>query len=201
MSSNSATTAKCQLPSLTPTSGPHVNERISGILLGSARSAAANSSTCSVVVPSFHRKHSTCRIMGRHGISGPLRALGAAAPRAEWQDERPMDIPAPSPTVEVRLTVNGVASAVDVEARTLLVHLMRANLRLTGTHVGCDTSNCGACTVLLDGMSVKSCTVLAAQADGGDVTTIEGLAGPDGTMSPVQEGFHQEHGLQCGYCT
>jgi aerobic carbon-monoxide dehydrogenase small subunit len=108
---------------------------------------------------------------------------------------------APSPTATVRLTVNGLDHEHTVEARTLLVHHLREDLRLTGTHVGCDTSNCGACTVLLDGMSVKSCTVLAVQADGCAVTTVEGLAGPGGELTAVQEGFHQEHGLQCGYCT
>ncbi len=100
----------------------------------------------------------------------------------------------------VRLTVNGQEQQHDVEPRTLLVHYLRDTLGLTGTHVGCDTSQCGACTVLLDGRSVKSCTVLAVQADGGAITTIEGLAS-NGTMHPVQEGFRQEHGLQCGFCT
>ena len=100
----------------------------------------------------------------------------------------------------VRLTVNGQEQHHDVEPRTLLVHYLRDTLGLTGTHVGCDTSQCGACTVLMDGRSVKSCTVLAVQADGGAITTIEGLAS-NGTMHPVQEGFRQEHGLQCGFCT
>jgi aerobic carbon-monoxide dehydrogenase small subunit len=108
---------------------------------------------------------------------------------------------APARTVRVRLRTNGVESTHDVEARLLLVQHLRENLGLTGTHVGCDTSNCGACTVLLDGAPVKSCTVLAAQADGATVTTVEGLAGPGGELTPVQEGFRQEHGLQCGYCT
>jgi carbon-monoxide dehydrogenase small subunit len=103
--------------------------------------------------------------------------------------------------VEVSLTVNGRPSDHTVDARTLLVHHLRENLRLTGTHVGCDTSNCGACTVILDGQSVKSCTLLAVQADGGDVTTVEGLSGPHDGYSAVQEGFRQCHGLQCGYCT
>ncbi len=101
----------------------------------------------------------------------------------------------------VGLTVNGRDRTAEVEARLLLVHLLREKLRLTGTHVGCDTSNCGACTVLLDGEAAKSCTVLAVQADGCSVTTIEGLSGPFEGRSAVQEGFHQEHGLQCGYCT
>jgi carbon-monoxide dehydrogenase small subunit len=103
--------------------------------------------------------------------------------------------------VEIALTVNDVQVRATVEARLLLVHLLREHLRLTGTHVGCDTSNCGACTVLLDGESVKSCTVLAAQADGHAVTTIEGITGPFDGFSAVQEGFRQCHGLQCGYCT
>lgn len=101
---------------------------------------------------------------------------------------------------QVSITVNGRATAHDVEARTLLVHYLRDTLGLTGTHVGCDTSQCGACTVLLDGRAVKSCTVLAAQADGSSLTTIEGLT-KDGVLHAVQEGFWQEHGLQCGFCT
>ncbi len=101
---------------------------------------------------------------------------------------------------QVSITVNGRATAHDVEARTLLVHYLRDTLGLTGTHVGCDTSQCGACTVLLDGRAVKACTVLAAQADGSSLTTIEGLA-KDGVLHAVQEGFWQEHGLQCGFCT
>ena len=102
--------------------------------------------------------------------------------------------------VGIRLSVNGATHEDAVEARLLLVHYLRDTLRLTGTHVGCDTSQCGACTVLLDGKSVKACTVLAVQADGAEITTIEGVA-RDGTMHPVQEAFHQEHGLQCGFCT
>ena len=101
---------------------------------------------------------------------------------------------------EISVTVNGEPQRHEVESRTLLVHYLRDVLGLTGTHVGCDTSQCGACTVLLDGRSVKSCTVLAVQADGAAVTTIEGVAS-NGTMHPVQEGFRQEHGLQCGFCT
>lgn len=106
-----------------------------------------------------------------------------------------------STTVPVSVTVNGSTKSTEVEARTLLVHFLRDDLGLTGTHVGCDTSNCGACTVLLDGRAVKSCTVLAVQADGCDVQTVESLAPPEGPLSVVQEGFRQEHGLQCGYCT
>ena len=102
---------------------------------------------------------------------------------------------------DVALTVNGRAVAVSVEDRTLLIHFLREQLRLTGSHVGCDTSNCGACTVHLDGDAVKSCTVLAVQAHGCAVTTIEGINGPFDGRSAVQEGFRQCHGLQCGYCT
>jgi carbon-monoxide dehydrogenase small subunit len=104
--------------------------------------------------------------------------------------------------VPVQVTVNGVPRTATVAARTLLVHFLRDHLRLTGTHVGCDTTQCGACTVALDGVAVKSCTVLAAQADGHEVTTIEGLAadGPDG-LHPIQRAFQEEHALQCGYCT
>jgi carbon-monoxide dehydrogenase small subunit len=101
---------------------------------------------------------------------------------------------------EIQVSVNGTVHRDDVEPRLLLVHYLRETLGLTGTHVGCDTSQCGACTVLLDGRSVKSCTVLAVQADGAAVTTIEGLA-PAGAMHPLQEAFHAEHGLQCGFCT
>jgi carbon-monoxide dehydrogenase small subunit len=100
----------------------------------------------------------------------------------------------------VSLTVNGVPRSQEVEPRLLLVHLLRDHLGLTGTHVGCDTSNCGACTVHLDGDAVKSCTVLAVQADGAEVTTIEGL-GSESDLHPMQEAFWEHHGLQCGYCT
>ena len=102
--------------------------------------------------------------------------------------------------VPIRVTVNGQLHAGDVEPRQLLVHFLRDTLGLTGTHVGCDTSNCGACTVHLDGDAVKSCTVLAVQADGGEVTTIEGM-GSEGDLHPMQEAFWANHGLQCGYCT
>jgi carbon-monoxide dehydrogenase small subunit len=101
---------------------------------------------------------------------------------------------------KVRVTVNGTPQEAEVESRLLLVHFLRDVLRLTGTHVGCDTTHCGACTVLLDGVPVKSCTVLAVQADGREVMTVEGLE-KDGQLHPIQDGFFQEHGLQCGYCT
>jgi len=100
----------------------------------------------------------------------------------------------------VSVTVNGDAREAEVEPRTLLVYFLRETLGLTGTNVGCDTSSCGACTVLLDGESVKSCTLLAVQAEGREVTTIEGMA-TDGEMHPIQDAFHRNHGLQCGYCT
>jgi carbon-monoxide dehydrogenase small subunit len=103
--------------------------------------------------------------------------------------------------MEISVTVNGERHTSDVEPRLLLVHYVRSVLGLTGTNVGCDTSSCGACTVLVDGESVKSCTMLAAQADGTDVTTIEGLAPSADEMHPVQEAFREHHGLQCGYCT
>jgi carbon-monoxide dehydrogenase small subunit len=104
------------------------------------------------------------------------------------------------PVTHVSVTVNGAMREADVEPRTLLVYFLREILGLTGTNVGCDTSSCGACTVLLDGESVKSCTLLAAQADGRELTTIEGLAEGD-ELHPLQESFHRHHGLQCGYCT
>jgi carbon-monoxide dehydrogenase small subunit len=103
--------------------------------------------------------------------------------------------------MQITLKVNGTEESHDVEARTLLVHFLRDAVGLTGTNVGCDTTSCGACTVLMDGVSVKSCTVFAAQADGAEVTTIEGLALPDGRLNPVQQAFQDHHGLQCGYCT
>ena len=102
--------------------------------------------------------------------------------------------------VAIEVTVNGQQHQAEVEPRLLLVHFLRDNLGLTGTHVGCDTSQCGACVVDLNGDAVKSCTVLAAQADGGEIMTIEGLA-TDGQLHPIQEGFWEMHGLQCGYCT
>ena len=102
--------------------------------------------------------------------------------------------------MRISLTVNGAAEELDVEPRLLLVHLVRDRLGLTGTNVGCDSTSCGACTVLLDGESVKSCTVLAVQADGGEVTTIEGLSA-EGGLTPLQAAFQRHHALQCGYCT
>ena len=106
-----------------------------------------------------------------------------------------------SPMRRVTLAVNGRKRTAEVEDRDLLVDLLREKLRLTGTHVGCDTSQCGACTVLLNGAAVKSCSMFAAQAEGAKVTTIEGLAKADGPLHPIQQAFHEEHGLQCGFCT
>ena len=103
--------------------------------------------------------------------------------------------------MNVKLTVNGSEVEVPAEPRTLLIHLLREHLDLTGPHIGCDTGHCGACTVDLDGRSVKSCMVFAAQADGAAVTTIEGIAGADGALHPLQDAFREHHGLQCGYCT
>ena len=102
---------------------------------------------------------------------------------------------------EIQMTVNGKAVRGTVEGRTLLVNFLREDLRLTGTHVGCDTSQCGACTVHVNGVSVKACTMLAAEADGADVRTIEGIAAADGTLSNLQQAFQDHHGLQCGFCT
>ena len=101
---------------------------------------------------------------------------------------------------QISVTVNGEVQTQEVEARTLLVHFIREDLDLTGTHIGCDTTHCGACTVLLDGQAVKSCTVFAVQADGKQLQTIEGMA-QNGSLHPLQEGFWEKHGLQCGYCT
>jgi len=104
-------------------------------------------------------------------------------------------------TVEIRVTVNGVEHKHDVEPRTLLVQYVREHLGLTGTNIGCDTSSCGACSLHVDGEAVKSCTMLAVQADGSSITTIEGMAGKDGSLHPMQKAFMENHGLQCGYCT
>jgi len=102
--------------------------------------------------------------------------------------------------VAIKVNVNGVERAGEVEPRLLLVHFLRETLRLTGTHIGCDTSHCGACTVVMDGRAIKSCTAFAVQADGRNIMTVEGLE-QDGKLHPLQDGFYQEHGLQCGYCT
>src|SRR6202171_6558244 len=104
-------------------------------------------------------------------------------------------------SVPLTLTVNGAAVSEEVDPRTLLVEFIRNNLRLTGTHVGCDTGQCGACAVLIDGVAVKSCTILAVQAGGSTLGTIEGLAAPDGKLHPMQEAFKDCHGLRCGFCT
>ena len=104
-------------------------------------------------------------------------------------------------TVKVSMTVNGKPASAEVEERTLLVSFIRDHLRLTGTHVGCDTAQCGACTIHMNGRAVKSCNLLAMQAEGADLVTIEGIAKADGTLHPMQEAFRQHHGLQCGFCT
>jgi aerobic carbon-monoxide dehydrogenase small subunit len=101
---------------------------------------------------------------------------------------------------QITITVNGTAHTLEVEPRMLLVHLIRETLNLTGTHIGCDTTSCGACTILMDGKSVKSCTILAVQANGKSITTIEGVS-TEGAMNPLQEGFKENHGLHCGFCT
>jgi aerobic carbon-monoxide dehydrogenase small subunit len=103
--------------------------------------------------------------------------------------------------MKISMTVNGKPVSAEVETRTLLVAFIRENLRLTGTHVGCDTSQCGACTIHMNGQAVKSCNILAMQAEGADILTIEGLAKADGTLHPMQEAFREHHGLQCGFCT
>ena len=105
-----------------------------------------------------------------------------------------------SATVPIKVTVNGVEHSADIEPRLLLVHFLRETLRLTGTHIGCDTSHCGACTVVMDGHAIKSCNAFAVQADGRSIMTVEGLE-QDGKLHPIQDGFFQEHGLQCGFCT
>ncbi len=115
-------------------------------------------------------------------------------------EEVPATTDATVPVRRVTVTLNGERRAADVEPRLLLAHLLRQGFKLTGTHTGCDTTNCGACTVLVDGLPVKSCTMLAVQADGHEVTTVEGLAGAS-ELHPLQEGFKDEHGLQCGFCT
>jgi carbon-monoxide dehydrogenase small subunit len=104
-------------------------------------------------------------------------------------------------TKTINVTVNGTQHTLEVEPRLLLVHMIRESLSITGTHIGCDTSSCGACTILLDGKSIKSCTVLAVQANGKSITTIEGLAPEGGPLHPLQEGFKENHGLHCGFCT
>jgi carbon-monoxide dehydrogenase small subunit len=104
------------------------------------------------------------------------------------------------PKRRIRVTVNGVTKFAEVEPRLLLAHLLRQGFKLTGTHTGCDTTNCGACTVLVDGTAIKSCTMLAVQADGKEITTVEGLSGAS-ELHPLQEGFKDQHGLQCGFCT
>jgi carbon-monoxide dehydrogenase small subunit len=114
--------------------------------------------------------------------------------------ERAAPVAAPPRTHTVEVTVNGERRSAEVEPRMLLVHFLRGTLGLRGTHIGCDTSSCGACTVLMDGVPIKSCTALAVQADGREITTVEGLESAEG-LHPIQTAFHEEHGLQCGFCT
>jgi len=134
-----------------------------------------------------HKRRGGCDTTTLHGLrSGPQSV----------HDCRPRGV-----TVEISVTVNGVTHTGDVEPRTLLVQYIREHVGLTGTNIGCDTSSCGACSVHLNGAAVKSCTVLAVQADGQEITTIEGLAAEDGTLHPMQQAFQDNHGLQCGYCT
>ena len=114
----------------------------------------------------------------------------------DFGDEATEDVP----VRRIKFTINGKKKIAEIEPRLLLVDLIRSGVKLTGTHRGCDTTNCGACTVLVDGRPVKSCTMLAVQVDGREVTTVEGLSGPS-ELHPLQEGFRQEHGLQCGFCT
>jgi aerobic carbon-monoxide dehydrogenase small subunit len=150
----------------------------------------------------------------RFGDTGLLRTKLQSIPPHEKQHGMPpayrreLDWMAASRDVTVEVTVNGTPRTAEVPARTLLVHFLRDRLRLTGTHVGCDTTQCGACTVAMDGVAVKSCTVLAAQASGHEITTIEGLTQDSqdsqdshDSLHPIQQAFQQEHGLQCGYCT
>ena len=144
---------------------------------------------------------------GRRPVGGPARlgrvqeGNGADSDGARAREsDRPGAGSVEMAKHKIHVTVNGAAAEAEVESRLLLVHFLRENLRLTGTHIGCDTTHCGACTVLLDGVPVKSCTVLAVQADGRELMTVEGLE-KDGKLHPIQEGFFQEHGLQCGYCT
>jgi carbon-monoxide dehydrogenase small subunit len=132
--------------------------------------------------------------ISRAGQAGPPTGHPEPSARCRTEEE------AGTVTHEVAIVVNGVPRTVEVEPRRLLVQLLREDLGLTGTHVGCDTSQCGTCTVMLDGHAVKSCTVLAVQADGSAVTTIEGLA-PEGGLHPIQQAFWDNHGLQCGFCT
>ncbi len=115
-------------------------------------------------------------------------------------DDRGDEAAADVPVNRIKFTINGQKKIAEVEPRLLLSHLIRRGVGLTGTHMGCDTTNCGACTVLVDGTPVKSCTMLAVQADGHEISTVEGLSGPS-ELHPLQEGFKQEHGLQCGFCT
>src|SRR5450756_2629843 len=129
---------------------------------------------------------------------GRLRRPGA---QEKWQQQAQQYHSPKESFMKISMTVNGKPVSAEVETRTVLVTFIRENLRLTGTHVGCDTSQCGACTIHMNGQAVKSCNILAMQAEGADILTIEGLAEADGTLHPMQEAFREHHGLQCGFCT
>jgi len=133
-------------------------------------------------------------VMLKYRLSFPERALGSATGSQKHSNRE-------EPMPEVTMTVNGKQAKGQIEGRTLLVDFIRENLGLTGTHVGCDTSQCGACVVHVDGRAVKACTMFAAEAEGAEIRTIEGMAEPDGTMHPIQAAFQDHHGLQCGFCT
>ncbi len=143
---------------------------------------------------------------GRPGRGDPCQSAGVSAPNTANttgadHDDHHSQYERRGINVEISVTVNGVTHTNDVEPRTLLVQYIREHVGLTGTNIGCDTSSCGACSIHLDGEAVKSCTLLAVQADGAAITTIEGMASADGTLHPMQQAFMENHGLQCGYCT
>ncbi len=159
------------------------------------------------LLPSSERQHDRVLLAIESATSSTAKSrpdhlrFGLDSTGLTRQDSVPQVNTEGDPMKLMSLTVNGTERSLEVEPRTLLVHALRDQLGLTGTNIGCDSSSCGACTILVDGRSAKSCTMLAVQADGADVTTIEGLAGADGTLHPVQQAFHECHALQCGYCT
>jgi len=130
-----------------------------------------------------------------------LNFTGSQVDSAVFNSSQPKEQKWEEPMAQVSMTVNGKPASAEIEGRTLLVDFIREQLNLTGTHVGCDTSQCGACVVHVDGKAVKACTMFAAEAEGANVTTIEGMAAEDGTMNPIQQAFQDHHGLQCGFCT
>jgi aerobic carbon-monoxide dehydrogenase small subunit len=141
------------------------------------------------------------RIGSRRGARYEEETIAAEAPQEKWQRQSQQNPFTKGESMKISMTVNGKVVSADAEARTLLATFIREHLRLTGTHVGCDTSQCGACTIHMNGRAVKSCNILAMQAEGADIVTIEGLAQSDGTLHPMQEAFREHHGLQCGFCT